>query len=209
MAYWPGFATNAVCSVINTIDSTNILAVGKIEVRYPDLGTFRSGIYDTQMNDPTYNKLKYQCIERYIGSDLVGDVDVRVRSGDDKAFTGSTWKPTGTYFQNGDNNNISDLPHGRYVQYEALFESKAVGDNTLTADLLDLMIDWQGPTGIVDLNMDLAKGPDYGMYYAFIDGQTLAKGLKVEMTIFKSFPFTGRTNTVKGAMEVVPLNTGK
>ena len=36
------------------------------------------------------------------------------------------------------------------------------------------MKDWIGEEGPIDLNMDLTMGPDFGMYYATIDGQTTA-----------------------------------
>lgn len=204
-AYWSGSYTNSIINGTNY--STNIFAVSKIEVRYPDEGLFRSGIFDTQMKNPSYDKLKWSDVE-YGGSPPDGDVDVRVRSGSNKtAISSATWVPATNYLQSGSDNNIAALPDERCVQYETLFTAR--GAHTNSAELYDLMIDWSGPTGIVDLNMDLAKGTNYGMYYATVDGQMLAKGLKVEMTIFKSFPFTGRTNTVKGAMEVVPLNSGK
>ena len=79
--------------------------------------------------------------------------------------------------------------------------------HTNTAILRDITIDWDVPTGLVDLQVDFAKGPDYGIVSATVDGQSFVKGLEIEMEIFKQGPFG--TNTAVGIMEVRPLNTNK
>ncbi|MCX6164199.1 MAG: hypothetical protein NTU73_04955 [Ignavibacteriae bacterium] len=116
------------------------------------------------------------------------------------------------YFQNNTDNNLASagLPSRRYVQYEALFSIDStglVGTHTNTAILRDITIDWDAPTGLVDLQVDFGKGPDYGIVSATVDGQSFVKGLEIEMEIFKEGPFG--TNTAVGIMEVRPLNTNK
>ncbi|MCG2661356.1 MAG: prepilin-type N-terminal cleavage/methylation domain-containing protein [Kiritimatiellae bacterium] len=175
-----------------------IIGVSALEVRYPSNGVYRSGIFDTHIADPDYKELNWTQVEP---SD--SDIDIRVRSGDDSSLSSATWL---SYFTDNTGNPLGGLPQKRYVQYEALFS--ATGDHTNTAILRDITIDWKNvPTGLVDLQVDFAKGPDYGIVSATVDGQSFVKGLEIEMEIFKQGPYG--TNTAVGIMEVRPLNTNK
>ncbi|MCK5850379.1 MAG: prepilin-type N-terminal cleavage/methylation domain-containing protein [Kiritimatiellae bacterium] len=189
-------------SWVNLGVRSEIIGITEMEVRYPKKGLFRSGIFDTKMEDVIYDELEFQCVTH-----PKDDVDVNVRGGTNRTLLDGTWEPgEQAYFENGVHNDISSVT-GRYVQYEAAFS--AADPNETTAELHDLVITWDGPTGIVSLNMDLGMGPDYGRYTALVDGKVLARGVEVDITIFKDFVRTGERRTVKGILQIVPLNTGK
>ena len=199
--------TNFTLSALGGVMTNMIVGVSALEVRYPSNGVYRSGIFDTHIADPGYRTLHWTEVQPYPD----GDIGIRVRSGDNWDLSDAvTWQPAIGYFSTNTDNDISALPQGRYVQYEAQFSIDAtglVGTHTNTAILRDITIDWDVPTGLVDLQVDFAKGPDYGIVSATVDGQSFVKGLEIEMEIFKEGPFG--TNTAVGKMEVRPLNTGK
>ncbi|MBU4365745.1 MAG: hypothetical protein KKF10_01275, partial [Verrucomicrobia bacterium] len=194
-------------SAIGGVMTKMIVGVSALEVRYPSNGVYRSGIFDTHIADPVYRTLHWTQVQPY----PQGDIDIRVRSGDSSDLSDAgAWLSVG-YFQDNTDNDIASLPQGRYVQYEALFAIDSTGlltgTHTNTAILRDITIDWDAPTGLVDLQVDFARGPDYGIVSATVDGQSFVKGLEIEMEIFKQSPFG--TNTAVGVMEVRPLNTNK
>jgi hypothetical protein len=206
--------TNADVALMTT-NGGPVLAVAvlaEIEVGYPDEGVYRSGVFDTSLADPDYQELNWTQVENFSSG---WDVDVRVRSAADKdqilstAWTDANPSSDG-YFQGNVDNDLSTLPKDRYVQYEARFRCFSPPAHTSEvpgAILRDLTLDWEGEQGIVDLRVALSKGPDYGIIGASVDGQSFIRGISVELAIFKySRPFG--TNTVRGRIEVKPLNTG-
>lgn len=198
---WTSSNTNWPMSYLNGVPDNKVVGLSVIEVRYPSNAVYRSGIFDTRLANPTYRELNWTHVE----PSPAGDIDIRVRSGDKRDLSDAcAWYPTG-YFQSNPNNNIAGISGGRYVQYEVLFS--ASGDHTQTAKLRDLTINWAGATGLVDLVVGFARGPDYGIVKAEVNGKPFIKGIEVEMEIFKSGPFG--TNHVAGLMEVRPLNTGR
>ena len=193
-----------VMSYMGEVPTNMIYAVSALEVRYPSSGLYRSGIFDTHIADPDYKELKWTHVEHLAEG---ADIDIRVRSGNQPNLSDAgAWLDPG-YFQlcDGANSLAALSPQGRYVQYEALFGCG--GLHTNSAILRDVTIAWDVPMGLVDLQVDFAKGPDYGIVSATVDGQSFVKGLEIEMEIFKTGPFG--TNTAVGVMEVRPLNTGK
>ena len=122
-----------------------------------------------------------------------------------------------TYFT-GELSAINYISFACPVKYEAYFTtdqqpfSSWGGMNYPPYDesshMRELMIEWTPPVSIVDLNMDLCTGPDFGIYSATVDGNTLARGIEVEMTIFED-SLGGRRHETMGSMKIVPLNTGK
>jgi len=195
-------------SYIDGVQNSNLVGISKIDVRYPDQGIYRSGIFDTHVDNPAYRQLNWTHVENF----PAGDIDIRVRTGDapDLSDAGA-WVLPG-YHQNPTGNSLSGVGTGRYLQYEALFTTDAFpayphSAHTNTAYLRDVTIDWTPPTGICDLTVDLAQGPNYGIISATVDGNPFIKGLEIDMEIYKTGPFG--TNTVAGLMEVRPLNTAK
>ena len=204
-------STVPVMSYMGGVPNNRIYSVSALEVRYPSQGLYRSGIVDTHNENPVYKKLNWTQVEPW----PAGDLDIRVRSGDQPDLSDAgAWVDPGYCGVNADNSIASlmtaSLQQGRYVQYEALFaidSTGLTGTHTNTAVLRDITIDWDVPTGLVDLQVDFAKGPDYGIVSATVDGQSFVKGLEIEMEIFKRSPFG--TNTAVGVMEIRPLNTNK
>lgn len=205
--------TNATLSHVDGAACNDWISLTAIEVGYPETAIFRSGIFDTRMDAPEYNELNWTHIEQFSEG---GDVDIRVRASDlpDMSdLTDADWQDArygdDGYFQGHTGNSLSSLPQRRYMQYEALlrcFKSEA-HTNEPTAILRDVTIDWPGPTGLVDLTVDLGKGPDCGIVTATVDGREFVKGVSLEMEIYKQ----GRVRmySTEGVLEVRPLNTGK
>jgi hypothetical protein len=198
-------------SYIDGDQSPNLVGISKIEVRYPDQGIYRSGIFDTHIINPAYRKLNWTHVENY----SAGDIDIRARSGDNPDLSDAGPWISSTYFQNpSDANSLAGIGAGRYLQYEALFTTDgspagSIGhtEHLITAYLRDVTIEWTPPTGICDLTVDLGQGPNYGIIGATVDGNQFIKGLEIDMEIYKTGPFG--TNKVSGLMEVRPLNTAK
>lgn len=202
-----------VMSYQNGVTSSVIVGLSRIEVGYPAQGIFRSGVFDTGMATPVFNQLNWTQYE----DSPDGDVDIRIRSGDLSDCSDGNWQDAhfadDGYFQDNSGNSLATLPSKRYAQYEALLQcgdsgaSPSAHTNSASAVLRDVTIDWEGPTGLVDLQTDFGRGPEGGIVSATVDGQELVKGINVEMEIYKTSR-TG-TNTVSGILEVRPLNTGR
>lgn len=203
--------TNAVLSYIDGVPYSQIIGVSQLEVRYPNQGLYRSGIFDTCVGNPAYRQLNWTMEENW----SAGDIDIRVRTGDDPDLAdASPWVRIG-YFQDPTANLLtgSDSPGtGRYLQYEVLFTTDGYptqphSQHTNTAYLRDVTINWTGPTGIADLRTSLSRGPDYGIVRATVAGLSFINCIGVDMSIYKKGPWG--TNTVTGSLSIRPLNTNK
>jgi type II secretory pathway pseudopilin PulG len=201
---------------LSTVDGTNVAfttGIHALEVGYPKKAIYRSGVFDTHTDTPTFTSLYWTHIERFSEG---GDIDIRVRSATTPDMADGSWLATypiyDGYFQSNSGNFLFRMPHRRYIQYEALFSCGFSGrtqahTNAPTAILRDVSILWNPPMGLVDLEVDFGTGPDCGIVEATVDGQDLAKSLVVELAIFKQGP--RRVQTVRARTEVRPLNTGK
>ncbi len=207
---WQEQLTTGTASLTNGVASLSYICATQIEVGYPDVALYRSGVFDTGMEAPVYRELNWTQVERYSEG---GDVDIRVRSGSTPDMADADWQDAhygdDGFFQANVNNNLASLPHRRYLQYEAMLRCflPQGHTNSPTAILRDVTIDWTGPEGLVDLIVDFGKGPDCGIVTATVDGQPFVKGVTMEMAIYKE----GRTgmHETTGTLEVRPLNTGK
>ncbi len=206
-------SSGEIVSITNGVPSSDYVCLTAIEVGYPDTAIFRSGIFDTMMDAPDYDKLNWTHVEKFSEG---GDIDIRVRSSDldDMSdLTDADWQDAKFgdqgYFQSNVGNGLSSLPNRRYVQYEALFRcfEPEAHTNEPTAILRDVTISWPGPVGLVDFVVDLGKGPDCGIIEATVDGREFVKGVSLEMEIYKQ----GRVTlySTEGTLEVRPLNTGR
>lgn len=189
-------------SYLDGVLTNQVVALSAMEVRAPETAIYRSGVFDTRVDNPVYKELEWTSVEPFPD----GDVDVRVRSSDyaDMRDVDGIWYPS-TYFQGNRNNDISAINGGRYVQYEVLFTVRE--DHDVLPILRDVTITWEAPTGIVDLVVDLARGPDYGIITADVNGQSFIKGVEVALEIFREGPYG--MERVPGVTEVRPLNTGR
>ncbi len=183
------------------VPDSRLIAMAAMEVRAPSNAIYRSGVFDTRIESPVYKRLTWTQVEPW----PAGDIDIRVRSASQPDMSDAmAWYHYG-YFQNNGNNDISAISGGRYVQYEALFSVS--GDHTQLPILRDVTLSWEAPAGIVDLTVDFARGPDYGIVTADINGQSFIKGIEVALEIFREGPYG--VESVSGIMEVRPLNTGR
>ncbi len=200
-------------SRIDGVPTSVIAGIHALDVGYAGEAIYRSGIFDTQCDDPTYKTLTWTHVEDFANG---GDIDVRIRAGDDPTLAGALWTTAYAlydgYLQSNGDNALSRLPKGRYVQYEALLRcgfdgNTAAHTNAPTAALRDVTITWAPPLGLVDLEVDFGTGPDCGLVQVWLDGQEFVKSMLVSLEIFKQGPRT--MQTVRGTLEVRPLNTGK
>lgn len=197
---WTG-STAHTLSYLDGVPDHRLVAMGAMEVRAPSNGVYRSGVFDTRIASPVYKNLTWTQVEPW----PYGDIDIRVRSASKPDMSDAGWWYPMGYFQNNTSNDLSPINGGRYVQYEVLFS--IAGDHTRLPKLRDVTITWEAPTGIVDLTVDLARGPDYGIITADVNGQSFIKGVEAELEIFRQGPFG--MERVSGVMEVRPLNTGR
>ncbi len=194
-----------VMSYINGEPDNRLIALSAVEV-FTTNAVYRSGVFDTRVASPAYRELLWT---RHDPADVAGDIALRIRSADrrdmkDGSGNDVLWYPAGG-FNNHAGNDISAISGGRYVQYEVLFS--AWGEQHRPPILRDVTITWDAPTGIADLIVDFARGPDYGIIGADVNGQSFVKGIEVEMEIFRDGPFG--EERVSGVAEVRPLNTDR
>jgi len=197
---WSGSAANTL-SYLDGVPDHRLVAMGAMEVRAPSNGVYRSAVFDTRNASPVYKTLTWTHVEPF----PYGDVDIRVRSASNPDMSDAGWWYPMGYFQGNTGNDLSPINGGRYVQYEVLFS--VAGDHTRLPKVRDVTITWEAPTGIVDLTVDLARGPDYGIITADINGQSFIKGVEAELEIFREGPYG--MERAAGIMEVRPLNTGR
>jgi prepilin-type N-terminal cleavage/methylation domain-containing protein len=203
-AAWGG-APSIAYSSVNGTSTSNSYGLASVEVGYPKVALFRSRVYDTRMGIPVYHLLNYTQLE---DQGKGGNLNVRVRAGNNSDLSSAAWSA----WMDNQNQSLVAVPHARFVQYEAQFECGYGGvasayTNKPTAVLRDVTIDWPALQGLVDLQIDFGQTTNGGIVSATVDGQTLVKGVQVEMAIYKA----GRTgtNTASGVLEIRPLNTGK
>ncbi|MGI6086860.1 MAG: PilW family protein [Kiritimatiellia bacterium] len=196
---WPSASP---MSYTNGVPYYGVIGLSDIKV-WSSNAVYLSGIFDTRLANPSYDKLSWT--EDTYTYWYSSDVDIRVRSGDQHDLSDAcAWEPY-SYFQGNYDNYIAGISGGRYVQYEALIRS--ISPYYPPPKLRDTVITWHGATGLVDLVVGFARGPDYGIVKAEVNGQQFIKGIEVEMEIYKQGIFG--TNSVAGVMEVRPLNTGR
>jgi type II secretory pathway pseudopilin PulG len=200
-------------STINGSPAPTLVGLHALETGYPKQAIYRSGIYDTMCDNPNYKFLTWTHVEKFSDG---GDIDIRVRAGDQPDLAGASWTAAYSlydgYFQSNGANSLTHLPRGRYVQYEALLQCGIGGETEAhlddpTAILRDVTITWAPALGLVDLEVDFGMGPDCGLVQVTLDGQKFVKSMLVELAIFKDGP--RGVLTVRGHTEIRPLNTGK
>lgn len=188
-----------VMSYLDGLPDQRSIAVSEMEVWYPAQALYRSGVFDTRIDSPTFRHLSWTRV-----LPAWSTLGIRVRSaGEPDMSDACAWFPN-AYFSTHSNNDIGAVSGGRYLQYEVLFGNYLALE---TALLRDVTIAWEAPTGIVDLTVDFARGPDYGIVTADVNGQAFIKGVEVELEIFREGPYG--MESIPGMMEVRPLNTGR
>ncbi len=209
---WYSGSTGEVLSAVNGVASRDIPALSAVETGYPDTGIFRSRPFDTQMDNPEYRYMTWTHDEFFAQG---GDIDIRIRAGDNPDMSDADWTDANAgndgYFQSNNRNDISKLPAGRFVQYEALFscgQGGAVPEAHIdtTAILRDVTIEWKGPRTLTDVVVEFGTGPDCGIVSATVDGVKLVRALEVDIEIYRDS--TTKRETAAGRIEVRPRNSG-
>jgi hypothetical protein len=176
-----------------------ITGVSTIFATYPDEAIYTSRILDTRMADPTYMTLTWREL-------LTGNTDlkIRIRSGDQPDLSdAAAWNIASVFNDPVGPNLLSVLPTGRYVQWQAEFESGS--PYTDTAKLRDVAILWPGARRGVDVSIAVEKNVDMGRFELRVDGQEpspAALNLQFDLReMFQGQPFERRF-----AVEATPRN---
>lgn len=196
-----------VMSYRDEIPDHRLIGLSAMEVLTTN-AVYRSGVFDTRVETPVYRTLAWT---QYDPPDVEGDIHLRVRSADNR-FMQDQWGyevPWSGFFSVNTGSDLTsdfNVGHGRYVQYEAWFS--ADGEDHNPPVLRDVTMTWDVPAGIVDLIIDFARGPDYGIVTVDVnDGRLFIKGIEIDMEIFREGPHG--EERVSGSVEVRPLNTGR
>ncbi|MBF0217518.1 MAG: type II secretion system protein [Candidatus Omnitrophica bacterium] len=212
--------------------SPNVYLVSKID-SWDTKGSVTSGVYDTTITAPSYGKIKWST-ETHSGTTL--GIKVRSSSSDEmlgatdwsalNAYTASDTAlsiGSGRYIQF--MAEISSDPYFKsgqatltYVEY---LSAQAAGDPDVfpstsgvpyvTAVFAkwvdDVEIEWTAEERICALKGHIGKRNDLGRVKVTIDGQTLFKDLKINLSAKTTVD--SKEIEAKGELEVQPLNTGK
>ena len=209
----------------SAIESNAIYALEAVEVSYYSSGTLISPIYDTQLDNPVYNTLSWTMAKDncgdYASGGLGANVIIRVRSNDSKdaLLIDNDWSDelaVNTQSAAAGTANISSIAGGRYVQFQADFDSQPTSgsfDYTKSCVLKKVNIKWPGEstlggTSIVNLSGYITTRPEYGRFSVKVDGNTLTKGLGVTLELTKNiFGIGSVTRSISS--EIEPRNTGR
>jgi hypothetical protein len=188
---------------------TNVLfGVEELYTSYPTNGTFVSPIVDTHQTSPAYQDIGWHSIVPS-GTTL----NLKVRSGNNSDLSdASAWTNIATSATaSAPSGSASISPGtGRYVQFQAIFDSDIYGNNT--PKLKDVTVRWTGVQRIVNMGGTFSKGPDHGVWELSVDGYPLVKACNMDLTIYKDMPVVGgqtRRITSTVSMEIYPRNTDK
>jgi len=205
-----------------------ICGIEQIDVTYVDKGAFTSRIFDTSMDDPEYDTLKWTAVINNPDSSL----KIKARSSDSYVALAADldWStiPGQEFTISTDTGSValSGIGEGRYCQFSADFEASPSGtsashitddsddsyagdeDYDLSCVLKDVSIYWPGETRMVDVGAHFTKKPNYGIISVEIDDQKLTKGFVIKLAIEEDLT-TGATIRRSVSAEMEPRNTGK
>jgi hypothetical protein len=180
---------------------TSVVSTEAMFATYPTNGLYTSRVFDTAQDAPSYSTIDWSAVKPTGSS-----VNLRVRSSVSNDMSGATpWTGITPMTSPGAISPGSQ----RYVQFQAQLAPNSAG--TLTPKLKDVTIRWGGITSAVDIGGTFTKGPNYGVFELFVNGQPLKRGVVVELEIFDYVRMHGSSNqiTSAAAMEVTPRNSGR
>lgn len=188
-------------STRSDVKQTNALCgVQAIYATYPTNGMFTSRIYDTQMTAPAYSAINWS-VTTPSGTAL----KMKTRTAADAEMLGApAWSNVTVTASPG----VFGGGTGRYVQFQTTLESDASRYNA--PKLQSVAIRWPGQARIVNVGGTITKGPNYGMFKTFLDGQPMKSGIVLDLKIYKDVRVHGAVKRVTSALstEIVPRNTG-
>jgi hypothetical protein len=190
-ADWSGLA--------GKLDLNRIVGVVSLFASYPAEAIYTSRIFDTRMDDPAYNAVKWREI-----LPAGTDIEIRVRAGAQPDLSDAVaWGSALSFTANAGANSLSALPRNRYIQFQAIL--KTASPYTTTPELRDVTITWPGADRAVDLSAKLAKGPDMGKFWFMVDGfSPPVAGMRLQCTVSRTF--LGQVTNKTFALEVSPRN---
>lgn len=159
-------------------------------------GTVTSQVYDTKLSSPSFGALSWS-------TNSSGSYVFRVRSSANEDMSGATdWSLVSTYSSSPATLTTAS---NRYVQWQCTMT--AASPYSTYPEIDDVIIQWPGQTGLVDVSGYFTKRSDYGIFSVSVDGESLVNALEVQMTASKDY--LGRTHSVQLSEEVKARNTGK
>lgn len=183
----------------DVIATNEVYACGELFATYPTNGLYTSAIFDTQLTAPGYSNMTWTSV-----APTGTLVRMRVRSGNSNDLAdASAWSAISPMSASGTINP----GNMRYVQFQAQLLPNSTG--TSTPKLLDNAIGWRGEARAVDIGGTFTKGPGYGIFELLVDGQSLKRGIVVNLEIFDYVRSHGTSNRITSALsaEVTPLNS--
>lgn len=178
-----------------------VLAVEYVHVGHPAEGTYTSPVFDTHVNNPQYSSLIW---DASVPDESV--LEMRIRTGDaDDLSDAPDWDAVSTRTSGQALNE-----NGRYAQVQARLLPGI--DSRSTPRLKNFILDWAGPTQIVDIAVSGSVGPDHGIVELLVNDAPLFQGVTVDLTVFKDVQMGAagtRRLTSSVLTEIIPRNTGK
>ncbi|MFW5893556.1 MAG: PulJ/GspJ family protein [Verrucomicrobiota bacterium] len=132
-----------------------ILGVEDVGVSYPEEGDYVSRIVDTRQSNPNYYSINWR---ESVPSHT--RVEIAVRSGAKPDMSDAVDWDDADIYNNADGANSLSL-QDRYVQWRAKLISEVYDE---TPKLQDVEIRWEGKDRTVDVGVNVAKGPDRGIF---------------------------------------------
>ena len=186
------------------VTSGNLYGLYCLYTTYPTNGLFVSQIFDTKIDSPAYSTVSWNA------TCPVGTlVKIKVRTADNPDMSDApAWSNITAFISSPA--SISTYGNNRYVQFQAILDPDSGGWNS--PKLRDVTVKWTGATKVVDIAAIMSKGPNYGICEVTVDGKPLAKGLRIDLSIFADIAgWNSGSNRITSTMtsEIEPRNTGK
>ncbi len=157
-ADWSGLASGSVT------DLAKIVGVESVYCTYPETATYTSRIQDTRLANPAFMSANWRETHSATCS-----MKLRVRAGDLPDLADApAWSSALEFTDPAGTNSLTGLPTGRYIQWQAVFNT--IAPNTQTAKLRDVSVLWPGERRGVDVTVALEKNADMGMFELYVNG---------------------------------------
>ncbi|MEI6892560.1 MAG: type II secretion system protein [Pontiella sp.] len=193
-----------IANLTTNSSTTNIDYIPSLESifsSYPTNGIYTSRVFDTRLDNPTYEYLTKESIEPTGTS-----ISIKVKAGDTRDLSSVAWS-SGTLEHSFD----IFSQKGRYIQFQAVLNPDST-TATITPQLRNVTIEWTGEERLVNIGGIFTKGNDYGTFEVEVDGNPLRSALMVELEIYKKNVrgMNGEYRTITSALKVdlTPRNTG-
>ncbi len=193
-------AATASWALLTPTTSSYALAATEIAA-WQSSGTVTSQIYDTTISAPNFGEIAWDATLLPAGS----TADFKVRSSASSSMAGATdWSLLPSYASSP--SSLLALASQRYVQFQATLTSAAPYTGGYPS-VDDVQIDWSAQTGLVEINGNYTKRPNYGQFEVLVDGNELVKALELKVTA--SDTYRGQVYSYSLNTEQDPMNTGK